>query len=95
MPMASPQQHLTLSDLGIELDEDSDDLLKEEILTAVDTDSTSDFEQKLIDYLRKEKESGSSGKPLYERRVRTGIYYCRVSIDSKKQLFRMGWMRKS
>lgn len=95
MPMASPQQQLTLSDLGIELDEDSDDLLEEEILTAVDTDNTADFEEKLIAYLHKEQEGGGGVAPLYERRVRTGIYYCRVSIGSKKQLFRMGWMRKS
>jgi hypothetical protein len=95
MPMASLQQHLTLSDLGLELDEDSDDLYEEEILTAVDTDNIADFEAKLIDYLQKEKEGGNLGVPLYERRVRTGIYYCRVSIGSKKQLFRMGWMRKS
>ena len=95
MPMASLQQHLTLSDLGIELDEDSDDLYDDEILTAVDTDNTADFEEKLISHIRKEQEDGNLGIPLYERRVRTGIYYCRVSIGSKKQLFRMGWMRKS
>lgn len=94
MLMASPQQHLTLSDLGIELDEDSDDLYEDEILTAVDTESTGDFEEKIITYIRKEQADGNLGAPLYERRVRTGIYYCRVSIDSKKQLFKMSWMRK-
>jgi hypothetical protein len=93
--MAAPQQHLTLSDLGIELDEDSDDLGEDEILTAIDTDNTSDFEGKLIAHIRKEQESGNLGAPLFERRVRTGIYYCRVSVGSKKQLFRMGWVRKS
>jgi hypothetical protein len=95
MPMASIQQPLTLSDLGIDLDEDSDDLHDEEVLTAVDTDNTADFEEKLTSYLLQEKEVGSFDSVLYERRVRTGIYYCRVSIGSKKQLFRMGWMRKS
>lgn len=93
MLMASIQQPLTLSDLGIDLDEDSEDLHDEEILTAVDTDDTADFEEKLTNYLRREKECGNLGTPLFERRIRTGIYYCRVSIGSEKQLFRMGWMR--
>jgi hypothetical protein len=95
MLMASIQQQLTLSDLGVDLDEDSEDLQDDEILTAVDTDNTADFEEKLASYLCKEKEEGNLGVHLYERRVRTGIYYCRVSIGSKKQLFRMSWMRKS
>lgn len=95
MPMASPQQHITLSDLGLELDEDSDDLYEEEVLTAVGTNNTADFEEKLVTHIRREREDGNLGAPLYERRVRTGIYYCRVSIGSKKQLFRMSWARQS
>ena len=92
--MASLKPQLTLSDLGVELDEDSEDLFEEEVLDAVSIDSEADFVAALTSFIQGEREKGNVGDPLYERRVRTGIYYCRVSVGSVKQLFRMSWVKK-
>jgi hypothetical protein len=93
--MATPKPFLTLNDLGVELEGDSGDLLDEEVLSAVDTEDTSDFETQLTAYLLEERESSNFEKPHYDRRVRTGIYYCRVSLGTTKKIFRLPWMRKS
>ena len=84
------QPALVPEDLGIDLDEDSSDFTEEEAKSAAETSSTDDFVMGAAAFI---KQAGS-GEPHYERRVRAGIFYCRILVAGQKRVFRTDWLRR-
>jgi hypothetical protein len=83
------QPALVPEDLGIDLEEDSPDLTDEEVAGAVETNSMDDFVRLAADFV---KEIGS-GEPHYERRIKSGIFYCRIMVGTHHRIFRIEWVR--
>ena len=84
------QPALVPEDLGIDLDEDFPDLTEEEALSAVDTSSMDDFVKQASDFVKQ-----GNGEPHYDRRVRSGILYCRILVGSQRKVFRTDWLRRN
>ncbi len=85
-PKSNPA--ITPEDLGLELEEDSEDLTEVEVEGAIDTESESDFANKVVNFV-------SGGVPKFELRRRAGILYSRVSIQGgTSRTFRIDWLRR-
>ena len=88
MIFSRPGPVLTPEDLGLELEEDSEDFTEEEAASATDTDSVEDFASKVKDFV-------SGGVPQFELRRRAGILYSRVSLqEGASRSFRVDWLRR-
>jgi hypothetical protein len=87
-----PLASLTLEEMGIHLEEDSEDFTELEALMAVETETSNDFVDQLIPIV-----TGIQGaKPVYELRRRAGILYCRVLVEpGVKYLFKLPWLRRT
>lgn len=83
---------LTLEEMGIHLEEDSEDFTELEALMSVETETADDFVDHLIRII-----TGLQGvKPGYELRRRAGILYCRVLLEpGVKYLFKLPWLRRT
>lgn len=89
--MSKFQPFLDPSELGISLEADSEDVEESEVATAIDTESVEDFVEKARQFI-----SDQPPAPLrHERRLKGGIYYCRVLVGDHKQLFRAEWLRRT
>lgn len=79
---------LSLEDLGVELEEDSEDFTQEEAEAATDTESLEDFTKKLLS-------SATSPVTKAELRRRSGILYSRITLEAGTTLaFKIEWIRK-
>lgn len=79
-------------DLGIDLEEDSEDFTDLEAGTAMETASMEDFVAKMMVFLRTLPEAS----PKYELRRRAGILYCRVLVEGTdaNRVFRLPWLQR-
>jgi len=89
---SKPEPAITPEDLGVDLEEDSEDFTEEERTLAVDTLNAEDFAAKL---LQATKEANSIGVPKHELRRRAGILFSRVTFENGvKAVFRIDWLRR-
>jgi len=85
-----PAPFLQPEDLGIDLEEDSPDLTDEEVSQAIETDSMDDFVRRASDFVKE----CLPVEPRYERRIRSGILFCRILVGDHQRIFRTEWMRR-
>lgn len=81
---------LAPEDLGIDLEEDSEDVTDEEVAEAVDTDDREAFVKAVTEFIR----GVGPHQARVELRRKGGILYCRASVDSQRRLFKVDWLRK-
>ncbi len=82
---------MTAEDLGIDLEEDSENFTQEEADKAEETLTQDEFVSKAGIFLR-----GYPGKqPHYELRRRAGILYCRVLVEGADAscVYQLPWLR--
>jgi hypothetical protein len=78
-------------DLGINLEEDSEDVTEGELAAAIETDSLQDFADKARVFAGSRPQGDEIG---YALRRKGGILYCRLSCTGATQLFRLEWLRR-
>jgi hypothetical protein len=83
------QPLLSLNDIGIELDKDSDDLSTKEIESALDTEDLNDFVSKVKEIVSLDTDSQVSSS----LRRKEGTYYCKIINGTEKTLLRMNWLK--
>jgi hypothetical protein len=82
--MFKPSPQLTPEDLGINLEEDSPDVTDEEVQQAIETDNRADYVRKVVSYV---KDIDPKAPVEVGLRRKGGIYFCRVVVCGKSQLF--------
>lgn len=83
---------LSFEDLGIDLEEDSEDLTEQEVETAIDTDNAGDFSAKVMGFI---DDNHGRGVPIHELRRRAGILFSRTRFEEGPSLvLRIEWLRK-
>lgn len=90
-----PQPFLVPEDLGIDLEEDSENFTEQEAALAVETESQDDFVAKSVAYIKE----CENAMPSYELLRRAGILYCRLygygaANAERFELFRLPWLRR-
>lgn len=87
---------LTPEDLGIKLDEDSEDVSDLDFEQAVLTESIEEFSKLLSLFLMQARAQCPQGlNPKYELRRKSGVLLCRVRISTHSQLFRVNWLQNT
>jgi hypothetical protein len=89
---------LTPEDLGIKLDEDSEDVSDLDFEQAVFTESIEEFSKLLSLLIEQSKEEPFIVEryfPKYALRRKCGVLLCRVAVGSRTQLFRIDWLQNT
>lgn len=82
----------TLEELGVDLEEDSEDFTSEEASSSIETESSKDFADQVVGHLL----SLDQAKPTYELRRRAGILYCRLLIErAETRVFKLLWLQRT
>lgn len=98
---------LTPEDLGIKLDEDSEDVSDLDFEQAVFTESIEEFSKLLSLFIEQSKDEPFTVVELHSRwndclytpkyalRRKCGVLLCRVAVGPRTQLFRIDWLQNT
>lgn len=84
-----PRPYLLPEDLGIDLEEDSQDFTEEQATSAIETETADEFVHLVSEFV---KEVGG-GTPRYELKRRAGVLYSCVSVGDRRRTFRARWLK--
>lgn len=88
LPSSSPI--LTPEDLGLDLEEDSPDVSEEDVSNAIETDTETDFQGKVVQFITRQSVTGSVS---FDLRRKGGILFCCMKVGDLRQFFRTEWLR--